>query len=101
MAPRSKVLSRKISESLKLASCLMPSHSRPVIQSLQGQVDVFIRLEFHHCQSPFASDGQHINHGAIRSRKRRHLLIQARCIKPFVHCTHILNYQRFQPALRM
>ncbi len=44
----------KISEALELAPSMVPGHPRPVIQALQGQVDIFVGLQLHHGQPALA-----------------------------------------------
>ena len=62
---------RKISKALEFPSFLVPSHPRPVVESLLRQMDVLVSLELNHRQPSFARDREHINHGSIGGRKRR------------------------------
>ena len=41
----------KISEALELSARMVPGHPRPVVQTLQRQVDIFVGLQFDHRQS--------------------------------------------------
>src|SRR5579863_3902383 len=45
---RSKYRAAEISKARKFAACVMPFHSRPIIQPLQGKMNIFIRFEFHY-----------------------------------------------------
>ena len=93
--------SRKVSEALELAAGLVPRHSRPVVQTLQGQVNILVGLEFDDGEASLPGDGEHVDHGAIGSRKRRYLGIQTGGIQTFVHCRDVAHDQRFQPAFGM
>jgi len=58
-------LARKISEAPEFAPRMMPRNARPVIQPLQRQMNIFIRLQFNYGQPFLASGYQHVDHGAI------------------------------------
>ena len=79
---------------LELAPVVVPEHSRPVIQPLQGQMDVFIGLELQHGQPALTSAGEHVNHGAIRRRESRHLRIDVGRVETGVYGSDVLEYQR-------
>ena len=64
---------RKVSEALELTAGVVPRDSRPVVEALQWQVNVLIGLEFNHSEASVGGNGEHINHGAIGCRERRHL----------------------------
>lgn len=55
----------KVSEAMKLATGMVPGHAGPVVQTLHGQVDVFICLEFDHRQTVRAGHRKDVNHGAV------------------------------------
>src|SRR5439155_23275345 len=80
---------------------MLPGYSRPVINPLQRQVNVLVRLQLEHGEPACSRQREHINHGAIGSRKRRHLRIAPSRIELIVQPADILNYERLQPALRM
>src|SRR5262249_14714400 len=82
-------------------SAVVPLHSRPVIQALQRQVDVFVGLQFQYRQPAFACTGQHVNHGAIRGGKSRDLGINVTLVQTRIDRRHVLRNQRFQPAFRI
>ena len=79
---------------------MVPFHTRPVVQPLQRQVDVFVGFQFHHRQAARMRGGEHIDHGPVRGGKRRNLRIPARRLQPPIHYTHVAHHQRLQPSLR-
>ena len=53
----------------------MPIHAHPVVERLQGQVDIFARLQLQHGQPATALRRQEVDQVAIVGRKGRHLPI--------------------------
>ncbi|MGC1647186.1 MAG: hypothetical protein WA741_15325 [Candidatus Sulfotelmatobacter sp.] len=47
----------EVSEAGKFLSAVMPLHSRPVVEALQRQVDVFVGLEFDYGESAVVGGG--------------------------------------------
>ncbi|PYX89131.1 MAG: hypothetical protein DMG67_15810 [Acidobacteria bacterium] len=80
---------------------MVPLHARPVVESLQRQVDIFIRFQFQHSQASLAGRGQHIDHGAVAGGKCRHLGVHESRIKRRIHGGDVPDDQRLQPALRL
>src|ERR1019366_1610567 len=74
---RGDFAAREISELRKLSTALVPGHSRPVIHSLQRQVDVLVRLEFDHGQAPVASCRENVNHCPTSRREGGPLPVHA------------------------
>jgi len=83
----------KVSEALELAASMVPGHARPIVQTLQGQVNVFIGLEFDDTEPARAGDGQHINHGAVGGGKSGYLGIETCRFQLFLHGSNILDHQ--------
>ena len=53
---RAEFAEGKVSEALELAASVVPGHARPVIQTLHGQVNVFVGLEFDDGEPPCTGD---------------------------------------------
>jgi hypothetical protein len=64
-------------------------------------MDILVRFQLDHSQPPVVRAREYVQHGAIRSRKRRHLRIEATAIEPFVERAHIVQHQRLEPAFRV
>ena len=79
---------------------MMPFHTRPIVQPLQRQVNVFVGFQFHHCQPPGVCSGEHVDHGAVGGGEGRNLRIQARWIESVIDHSDIAHHQRLQPSLR-
>jgi len=54
---RGEFCAAEIPGTKKLAAGIMPFHARPVVQSLQRQVNVFISFELHNRQPPLGVFG--------------------------------------------
>ena len=80
---------------------MMPGDARPVIKSLQRQVNVLIRFQFDNRQSAFASHRQNVNHRAVRGRERGYLRIAPARIELIIQGANIFDHERLQPALGM
>src|ERR1700684_184697 len=81
----------KISKALELAASMMPGNSRPVIQSLQRQMNVFIGVEFDYRKASVSREGEHVNHGAVCRGERRHLRIETTRVQSLVHRCDVAN----------
>ncbi len=96
-----QLASPKVSILQKLPAPLMPLHPRPIIQPLQRQMNVFIRLQLNHGQPSFARQREHVDHGPVGRRKCRHLRIHGLWLEPLINHADISPHQRLQPSLRM
>jgi hypothetical protein len=52
---------------------MVPLDTCPVIQALQWQMNIFIRLQFNDSQAPFPRHRQNVNHGTVCGGKSRQL----------------------------
>lgn len=91
----------KITSGSEFAADMMPLNACPVVEALQGKVDVFVGLEFKHGETAFTGDGKNIQHGAIGSRECRDLRIMVRGIEALIDGGEIAQNQRLEPALRL
>jgi hypothetical protein len=98
---RRKLPAGKIAVLLKLPAGVVPPHARPVVEPLQGQVDVFVSLELHDRQATVAGGRENVEHGPIRCRKSRHLQVEAAGVEALVDGADVPDDQRFEPAFRM
>lgn len=80
---------------------MMPGHAPPIVEPLHWLMNVLVGFEFDHGKAPFARYRQHINHGAVGSRKCENLRIEARRIQPAIQGADVFHHQRFQPAFGM
>lgn len=79
----------------------MPLNARPIIETLQRKVNIFISLEFNDREPSVAGQGEDIEHGAIGSGKCRDLRVMMARVKALVECSDITKNQRLEPALGM
>jgi len=79
----------------------MPLNSRPVVQTLQRQVNVLIRFQFQDGEPSFERQRQHIDHRPVCRGKRRDLRIHGLGCKPLVDHADVGAHQRLQPPLGM
>ena len=99
----------KVSVPLKLAQpsyiirvlLMMPSHPNPIIQPLQREMKILIRLQLNHRQPSVIRHAQQVEHTAVRRRKRRHLRINMRRIKMCIERPLHLAAAHSQPPLRL
>ena len=91
----------EISESREFSAGAVPLHARPLVKTLQWQVNIFVGFEFQHCQSSGHGRGQHVEHGAVGGGEGRDLRIKTGRIKALVERRDIFDDQRFQPAFGM
>src|ERR1700690_3797757 len=96
-----ELAAREIPELGKLSAALVPGYTRPVIHTLQGEVDILVGLEFDDGQTPLASLRQNVDHRSIGCGKRRHLRINKVRTQPPFERYDVAGNQRFQPALGM
>src|SRR5580658_4765688 len=63
----------KLSESCVRVCCLamMVPHANPVVETLQREVEIVLRLEFQHRKPPVSSNSEEIKHAAIASGRDR------------------------------
>jgi hypothetical protein len=54
--------SQRVAELLELAARAVPLYPRPVIQTLQRQVDALVSLEVDHRQPSLAGEGEHVDY---------------------------------------
>src|SRR6266404_6156312 len=98
---RRKLRAWKISVLLKLASLMMPQNARPIVQSLQWEMDIFVCFQLQNGKASSASAGEDINHRSVAGGKRRDLRVDVRWIQPRVDRSYSFEDQRLQPALRI
>src|SRR5262249_5984494 len=84
---------------LEFAPLMVPLHARPIVEALQGKMNVFVGLELEDRQASVARAGQDIDHCSIRCGKCRNLRVRARCVELGINCGNALENQRLQPAL--
>ena len=77
------------------------AHAQPIIQPLQRQMQVLIRLQLDHQQPSTAIDSEQIEHPSVARRKRRHLRINALRNNPRLDLQQFLAKHRLQPSLRL
>ncbi len=90
---------REISEARKFCAGVVPLDSRPVIEALQGQVDVFVGFEFDDGEAAVAGGGQHVEHGAVGGGECGNLRIELLRLQALVDDADVGDDQGFEPAL--
>ena len=91
----------KITVLAELSALVVPLYPRPVVEPLQGQMDILMRLELEHSQPALAGGGQHIDHGAVAGGEGGHLRIHMPRVEAGIKTRQIGDEFRFQPALRL
>ena len=89
----------KVAEAAQLAPLLMPAHPQPVVEPLEGQVQVGRGLELDDHELPLASCAQQVGHAALAARQRRHLAVEPPRGEPRVNRLRRLERQALQPPL--
>src|SRR3954469_20690418 len=87
-----KLAPGEVAELLEFAALLMPPNPCPVINCLQWQMDVFIRLQLNQSQSPLARHGEYVDHGAISRRERGYLRIRPTWVELVIQRRNIFYY---------
>jgi hypothetical protein len=64
---------RKIPVALKIAFALMASHSQPIIDSLNRQLNIFGCFQLDHNQAPMLCDAEQIDYAAVSRSERGNL----------------------------
>jgi len=55
----------EMSKAGKFCARVVPRYSRPIVEALQRQVDIFVGFEFDDREAAVARDGQDVKHGAV------------------------------------
>ena len=74
---RSKAGERAITAGGRLAIGVERAHANPVVERLQGKMQIFVGLEFDDDEAAVAVEGEQIEHAAIAGRKRGDLRVEA------------------------
>lgn len=77
------------------AATVVPFDSRPIIQVLQGKVDILVGLPLHDREPAVVRGGQHVEHGAVGGGECGNLRIERARVQPFVDHADIGDHQRF------
>ncbi len=79
----------------------MPPHANPVIECLQGEVQVLLSLDLNHHQPAIPPDGEQVENGPVGSRKSRDLRVHRIGFDHGVDRIRRAPNHRFKPALRL
>ena len=84
-----------------LAVVVQRTDANPVVQRLQGQMQVFVGLEFDNRQPSVAVEREQVEHAAVADGERRHLRIQQVAAQPGQQLGNARAQPRLKPALRL
>ncbi|MGC1449430.1 MAG: hypothetical protein WA830_05265 [Candidatus Sulfotelmatobacter sp.] len=76
----------------------MPRNPRPVVETLERQMDVFVGFQFDAGQAAVMRGGQHVDHGPVGGGECGNLRIEQARIQALVDDADIGHHERFQPA---
>ena len=85
---------------------MVPADAQPIVQALQGEMQVLIGFEFQHRQTAVAGHREQVEHAAIAGLKSRYLGVNVRGVKlrkaalPVAERLDIAAQLRFKPCLR-
>ena len=78
---------------------VMGAHTHPVVEPLQGEVQVFVGLELDDCEAAVTGDAEQVEHAAVAGRECRHLGVDVVGIEVGVEHRHIAAQHALEPAL--
>jgi len=90
---------RKITIAFEIAVLEMAAHAKPIVGSLQREMNVFAGLQFQDDQAAGARDTEKVEDTVFAARFGEYLAVDISRIKRGIDAGDIFSNQRFEPAL--